>query len=168
MLTLCEWCCADTVVLEASDLCERLRAIEAEVGGLGEGMNDTGVAIDGFLGVKPECGRPAVGVAMAVCQSQIDPVKSRFRPGLGKSQICFFLQLQGFLIGCSWGSSGINGSLWTADPSTMRVGARMIRKARMESSQRSARDQHSAHGKDSIIFGSGLQTRITFSRQLYN
>lgn len=36
----------------------------AEVGGLGEGITDVGVAMDVFLGVEPECGLVALGVAI--------------------------------------------------------------------------------------------------------
>lgn len=48
----------------AGDLCERLRAITAEVGGRGEGSIGVGVAMDVFFGVELECGRVALGVAI--------------------------------------------------------------------------------------------------------
>ena len=54
VLMLCEWPCIDAGVFIAGDLCERLCAMGAEVGGLGEGMIGVGVAIDVFFGVEPE------------------------------------------------------------------------------------------------------------------
>ena len=64
----CEWPCPDAGVLVAGDfkLWVRLRAMAAEVGGLGEGITDVGVAMDVFLGVEPECGLAALGVAIMI------------------------------------------------------------------------------------------------------
>lgn len=66
VLTLWEWPCPDAGVFVAGDLWERLRAIAAEVGGRGDGSMAVGVAIEAFLGVEPECGLAALGVAIVL------------------------------------------------------------------------------------------------------
>jgi hypothetical protein len=66
VLTLWEWPCPEAGVFVAGDLWERLRAIAAEVGGRGDGNMGVGVAMDAFLGVEPECGLAALGVAIVV------------------------------------------------------------------------------------------------------
>lgn len=65
VLMLWECPCPDAGVFIAGDLWERLRTIAAEVGGRGEGITGVGVAMEVFFGVEPECGLPALGVAIA-------------------------------------------------------------------------------------------------------
>ena len=56
------------------------------MGGLGEGRIGVGVAIDVFLGVEPEWGLAAPGVAMVLKTARVQPVTHRSFSFMGKAR----------------------------------------------------------------------------------